>query len=208
MEPNWAAEHLQVIRILMERSAIYRRALTPIMFLLGALGILASVLGWLLHIETNRAFGIFWVAVAVAAICGAYVMVRRQALRAREVFWSPPTRRVTQALLPPIFIAAILSSLLILSVPGGSREGWWLLPLWMTLYGTALHAAGFFMPRGIKLFGWVFILLGCAVAGVAAMSSELPTLRLAHPLMGLLFGGLHLAYGTYLSVSEKRKNEP
>ena len=31
MEPNWAAEHLQVIRTLMERSALYRRALAPIM---------------------------------------------------------------------------------------------------------------------------------------------------------------------------------
>ena len=30
MEPNWAGEHLQVIRTLMERSALYRRALAPV----------------------------------------------------------------------------------------------------------------------------------------------------------------------------------
>ena len=53
MEPNWAAEHLQVIRTLMERSAIYRRALTPIMLLLGSFGVLASIIGWSAQIETN-----------------------------------------------------------------------------------------------------------------------------------------------------------
>ena len=38
METNWAAEHLQVIRTLMERSAVYRRALAPIMTFNGAIG--------------------------------------------------------------------------------------------------------------------------------------------------------------------------
>ncbi|MDB6016752.1 MAG: hypothetical protein JWR19_1241, partial [Pedosphaera sp.] len=31
MKSDWAAEHLQTIRTLMERSAIYRRALAPVM---------------------------------------------------------------------------------------------------------------------------------------------------------------------------------
>ena len=42
MDSNWAGEHLQVIRTLMERSAIYRRTLAPIMLLLGILGLLAA----------------------------------------------------------------------------------------------------------------------------------------------------------------------
>ena len=42
MESNWAAEHLQVIRTLMERSAIYRRALAPIMLGTGVLVLGAS----------------------------------------------------------------------------------------------------------------------------------------------------------------------
>src|SRR6266446_9747026 len=39
MESNWAAEHLQVIRTLMERSAVYRRALAPIMIFNGIVGV-------------------------------------------------------------------------------------------------------------------------------------------------------------------------
>src|SRR6266540_1083328 len=38
MESNWAAENLRVIRTLMERSAVYRRALAPLMLLAGGTG--------------------------------------------------------------------------------------------------------------------------------------------------------------------------
>src|SRR5262245_51276613 len=207
MESHWAAEHLQVIRTLMERSAIYRRALTPITFLLGSLGVAASALGWFAHIETKQGFAMFWLTISVAAISGAYVVARRQALRERELFWSPPTRRVTQALLPALLAGALSSTLLIFGARMQAEGAWWLLPLWMTFYGCAIHAAGFFMPRGIKLFGWVFIGTGCVMAAILALISEVPPLRFAHLVMGILFGGLHLAYGIYLHFTENRNNE-
>jgi hypothetical protein len=207
MESNWAAEHLQVIRTLMERSAIYRRALTPITFLLGGLGVAAAALGWFAHIETKQGFAVYWLTVSLAAISGAYVVARRQALREREVFWSSPTRRVTQALLPALSAGALSSTLLIFGARVDRGAAWWLLPLWMTFYGCAIHAAGFFMPRGIRLFGWVFIAAGCLMAAILALISEVPALRFAHIVMGVLFGGLHLSYGVYLSFTENRKNE-
>src|SRR5436189_1798 len=43
MESNWATEHLQVIRTLMERAEIYRRALAPVMLLTGTAGLLEPV---------------------------------------------------------------------------------------------------------------------------------------------------------------------
>ncbi len=45
METNWAAEQLQTIRTLMERSAVYRRALAPIMLFVGFVGVLAAAIG-------------------------------------------------------------------------------------------------------------------------------------------------------------------
>ena len=207
MESGWAAEHLQIIRTLMERSAIYRRALTPITFLLGGLGIAAAAVGWFTHIETKQGFAVFWLTVSLAAISGAYIVARRQALRERELFWSSPTRRVTQALLPALSAGALSSTLLIFANRVDPGAAWWLLPVWMTFYGCAIHAAGFFMPRGIKLFGWVFIWAGGVVAAILALMSEVPPLRLAHVVMGVLFGGLHLAYGIYLHFTEDRKNE-
>ena len=92
MEPNWAAEHLQVIRTLMERSAVYRRALAPIMTFIGIIGIVAGIGGWLLKPGSNQSFIIFWAIVAAIAMVGSYLLVRRQALRAAEPFWTPPTQ--------------------------------------------------------------------------------------------------------------------
>jgi hypothetical protein len=76
---------------------------------------------------------------------------------------------------------------------------------WMLLYGCALQSAGFFMQRGIKLFGWLFILSGSALAIAMALAGDPLDLRLGHLAMGVVFGGLHLAYGGYLYFTEPRK---
>lgn len=206
MEPNRAVEHLQIIRTLMERSAIYRRALKPTMLMLAAVGLGASAMGWLFKIQTSRGFCMFWISVSALAISLAFTTVRRQALKDGEPFWSPPTRRVAQACVPPLFVGLVTSFLLVIIMADSARDGWWLLPVWMSLYGCAMHAAGFFMPRGIKLFGWAFIFSGAGTAIGLTLAGELPTLLPAHGFMGLFFGGLHLGYGLYLHFTEMRKN--
>jgi hypothetical protein len=207
MQSTWAAEHLLVIRTLMERSAIYRRALAPIALLLGLLGIVGMAAGWLSHIQTSRAFVAYWSGLGLTGLCAAYILARREALKLAEAFWSAPTRRVTQALLPPLFVG-LVGAAIAASVSQDDGAAWWIVPLWMVLYGCALHAAGFFMPRGMKLFGWLFIVAGCAVAARLALPAAVPSFATAHVLMGGSFGGLHLAYGIYLYFTEKRKNEP
>ena len=90
--------------------------------------------------------------------------------------------------------------------PGGALAVWWLVPGWMALYGCALHAAGFFMPRGFKII-WLGIYRRrracwaqcCALAGR-------PPFLMANWAMGVLFGGAHLAYGVYLYFTEQRGN--
>lgn len=79
----------------------------------------------------------------------------------------------------------------------------WCIRAWILLYGLALHAAGFFMPRGIRLFGWIFIVVGLVMILGMQQLVSVP----AHFLMGAVFGGLHLAYGIYLFFTEPRKNE-
>src|ERR1039457_69564 len=118
MESNWAAEHLQIIRTLMERSALYRRALGPIMIYVGVLGIAGAVLGCVLKIEAPQAFVGYWGCVGIIALSGSFVLVRRQAIKESEPFWSPPTRRVAQALLPALFIGSV-AGLLALVCPDG-----------------------------------------------------------------------------------------
>jgi hypothetical protein len=210
MDTNWAAEHLQVIRTLMERSAVYRRALAPIMILNGVLGTVGALIGTAMGIAAPRSFVLFWGCVAFVAMAGSFFLVRRQALKASEPFWSPPTRRITQAMLPPLVAGGIIAALCFFRIPP-KQDGLsqvlamiWLPVLWVVLYGCAFHAAGFFMPRGMKIFGWGFVVAGCALL---AIPTGLRPFDFGYGVMGFFFGLLHLAYGTYLYFTEKRGNE-
>ena len=215
MESNWAAENLQTIRTLMERSAVYRRALAPVMIYVGVVGIVAAGAGWGLRISDSGIFAIYWMAVSLVAIAGAFILVRRQTLKSAEPFWSPPTRRIAQAMLPALvvgFIFGLLLAIKFFHIDEGddSPSAWVLIPIWTLLYGLALHAAGFFMPRGIRWFGWAFIFMGSALLVLiingrllADQGVDIPP----HLLMGVLFGLSHLAYGIYLYFTEPRKNE-
>jgi len=203
MEQNSAAEHLQVIRTLMERSALYRRTLAPIMLYVGSLGVVASLGGIIFKIETMRLFCGWWLITALVAVAGAFLIARRQALKDSEPFWSPPTRRVTQALMPALTAGLLFSIVLMVFNPGHLR--WLFIFPNAIFYGCAVHAAGFFMPRGMKLFGWVIIVLAGLTLPVIPMFETDPNPQLDHALMGFFFGVLHLAYGGYLYLTEKRK---
>lgn len=188
----------------MERSALYRQALAPIMLRLGFLGLAAGGLGYVSGWDNPRVFIGLWMTTATAAFVWTLGMVRRQAMKDEEPFWSPPARRVTQALLPPL-VAGMFSAFLFLVRHGADPLAvWWLTCGWMILYGCAMNAAGFFMPRGMKLFGWLFIGAGCATLSALSCPQQLPLLHWGHVVMGGVFGGLHLTYGLYLKWTETK----
>ncbi|HVV01503.1 MAG TPA: hypothetical protein VHH88_09090 [Verrucomicrobiae bacterium] len=212
MDTDWAADHLRVIRTLMERSALYRRALAPIMTWNGAVGLCAAGIGRGARIETARAFVLFWACVALMAIAGSFLMVRRQALKDAEPFWSPPTRRVSLAALPALIAGAFITVVFWIrtqSLPpglGDSLHMLWIEEWWLVLYGCALHAAGAFMPRSVRLFAWVFIVAGSALLALGFPDWARPP-GCAHTIMGASFGLLQLAYGIYLYFTEPRGKE-
>ena len=207
MESNWAAEHLQVIRTLMERSAVYRRALAPVMIFTGVVGIAGGVIGWTCDISSAPGFIGYWAGAGVLALSGSFLLIRRQALKASEPFWSPPTRRVAQGLLPPLFAGSVAGLLALVCPKWDFLQPWALPAYWIVLYGCALTAAGFFMHRGIKLLGWIFIVCGCAFMATRCYSASPLSLADGHRVMGGVFGGLHLVYGIYLYFTEPRRNE-
>ena len=203
MESHWASEHLQVIRTLMERSAVYRRALAPVTLTTGIIGVTAAATAWWLRLDATRHFGLFWGIVSLVTLATAFLLIRRQALRAGEPVWSPPTRRVTQAMIPPLFAGWVTIVAIFLPRWSDTLQAWWLPSLWMILYGCAIHAAGFFMPRGIKLFGWLFVLSGSGLFLALSIPGGVPPMRWCHGIMGVTFGGFHFAYGLYLYLTEK-----
>jgi hypothetical protein len=203
MDADSASERLQVIRTLMERSAVYRRALAPIMTYLGILGLVASIVGAFLPMTSSEQFGLYWLCVSLIGLLGAFVLARRQALKDKEPFWSLPTRRVAQALFPSLFVGAVMGVIFTFAL-GKAASFTWALPVsWILLYGCAIHAAGFFMPRGMKMLGWLFIMGGSSLTlSSVAVEAALPLIT-SHVIMGVFFGALQLAYGLYLHLSEK-----
>jgi hypothetical protein len=203
METNWASDHLQTIRTLMERSAIYRRALAPLMTLSGGLGLAGALVGYTAKLESDRAFSLFWLAVALVTVGAVLLLVRKQAIKEREPFWSLPTRRVAFALLPA-FLVGLAAGLHVI-LRGGAGSAPYLAAAWLAAYGCALQSAGFFMQRGIKWFGWGCLGGACGVVLLLPVVPALQSSIAAHGVMGAFFGLLHLAYGAYLHVTEKQR---
>lgn len=224
MSEHWAAENLRVIRTLMERSALYRRALAPVMTFAGATGIIAALMGVFLRVESEPKFINYWCGVALVGLAGAFLLVRRQALKSAEAFWSPPTRRVATALLPCL-TAGLLVGIWFLVIcaqsptadpPTGMAEDRGrmivLTAIWAVFYGCALHAAGFFTSRSLRWLAWIFIAGGFGLLFwvTVAHQPDHPDARwqTGHWFMGLWFGCLQLAYGIYLYFTEKRETTP
>lgn len=205
MDTNWAAENLQVIRTLMERSAIYRRALAPIMLVSGIVGTLAAVVPLQKPIQSPRSFALYWLGVSIVALIAALLLVRRQALKESEPFWSLPTRRVSQALLPCFFLGLVAAGFFLLSDEYLGISPALLAIFWVAIYGCALHAAGFFMQRGIKLFSWLFLFSASILFLAYPAIPRLQAPETAHLIMGTFFGILHVAYGIYLYFTEKTR---
>src|SRR5207249_9712597 len=124
--------------------------LQPIMSFNGVLGTAAALLGCGWNIDAPCPFILYWAGVAILALAGSFFLVRRQALRESEPFWSPPTRRVTQAMLPPLVAGLIIGAVALVYVDSAPQNlgpvlaMLWLPLAWGILYGCAFHAAGFF----------------------------------------------------------------
>ncbi len=207
MSAKWAEENLNTIRTLMERASVYRRALAPVAITVGVLGMaaagLAEGMGW----TGQGHFAGYWLGVAAVAGIAALLLIRRQALQAEEDFWSSPTRRVAHAMAPLLLAGLGLGILEIYGAPK-ERDSIRLIALWMVLYGGALHATGFFMRRGLRLAGWIFVALGsiCLCLNTYGEWKWIDEAH-AHWVMGWAFGANHLVYGLYLKLTAEPPEE-
>ncbi len=204
MQSDWASDNLQVIRTLMERAALYRRALAPLMLCIGGLGLAGGFVGVLFKLEKPLQFFSLWMTVAVVALASAFLVARRQAWQASEVFWTAPARRVARGVLMPLLAGLMLTL--------GPMRFWhsntmlvtWVLPIWMLCYACALHAAGAFMPRGIRLLAWCFVAFAAILTGYLTIRGlQEISVFAAHVIMGTVFGAVQLIHGLYLKFTGK-----
>lgn len=220
MQPNWAEDNLQTIRTIMERAALYRRTLAPTMLTTGVIGLLAAVVGRGAEVQSPLGFLGVWIVAALAAATASFFIMRRQAVSAREPFFTTPTRRVIGAMHPPLTAGALLtlSALVHFATHPLHPFNHVLLPgllcVWLTFYGCGLNAAGQYSSRGVRLLGWTFIVAGFVIAMLHSIGLIQPVLgspdwwRDPHVIMGMTFGGLHLAASVYLYYTESRPPTP
>ena len=198
MSEDWAEENLKTIRTLMERASLYRLALAPISIIVGILGITAAGMAHSLGWAVKGSFAGYWMAVGLFGGGVALLLMRRQALKAGEGFMSPPAKRVAQAMIP-MFLAGLGFGVIEFCMSVDERDSIQLAGLWMISYGGGIHAAGFFMRRGLKLLGWIFIISGfiCVITNSLGRVDD----SMAHWIMGGAFGLGNLLYGIYLKVT-------
>jgi hypothetical protein len=198
MSEGWAEENLKTIRTLMERAGVYRLALAPICIIVGILGIIAALVAESLNFSGKDSFSGYWMVVGIIVGSLALVLIRRQAVKEGEEFMSPPAKRVARSM-APLFVAGLGFGVLELFLPVAQRDSIQLAGLWMISYGGGIHAAGFFMRRGLKLLGWIFIISGllCVTFNFLGRADE----SIAHWIMGGVFGLGNLMYGIYLKVT-------
>ena len=187
----------------MEQASVYRRAMAPVAIVVGLIGLAAAGLAQTVDWAGPGRFAGYWLGVAFVAAMVALLLIRQQALNSKENFWSPPTRHVAQAMIPLLIAGLGLGLLEILNQPD-ARDSIRLTALWIILYGGALHAAGFFMRRGIRLLGWIFVIIGSLCLCFHELE-QTPWLngKYAHLLMGWAFGANNLMYGLYLKLTSE-----
>ena len=187
----------------MEQASVYRRAMAPVAIVVGLIGLAATGLAQTVDWAGPGRFAGYWLGVAFVAAMVALLLIRQQALSSKEDFWSPPTRHVAQAMIPLLTAGLGLGLLEILNQPD-ARDSIRLTALWIILYGGALHAAGFFMRRGIRLLGWIFVIIGSLCLFFHELE-QTPWLngKHAHLLMGWAFGANNLMYGLYLKLTSE-----
>ncbi len=112
-------------------------------------------------------------------------------------------RRVAQAVGLPA-AAAVVLGVYHAAAQTDPQSVYELILLWLLLYGLGVNAAGFFMRRGIRLFGGLMALVALALGGYFLWGAAPPGGAAAHLWMGALFGAPHLAYGIYLYFTESQ----
>jgi len=189
MDIQQAEQDLQLIRQVMEQSARY----THFSGLSGAIsgGLALAGTGATYWVYGNTALSgqplwyvLIWSVVLVASITQDLFLAQRKARRSGQSIWVPATYRLIKAVLPGVYIAALLSAVALYDKAPDVIPAVWALG-----YGTALCAAGLITVREVSIYGIVQLVTG--TIGLFVMSK--PPYSLA--LLALTFGIYQIIFG-------------
>lgn len=192
MDARQAAQTLEVIRTLMERTCQYQLLTARASLVAGSLAG-AGALAFLWLDATNPwHFGLVWAVVFAGSLLATTVGTVLRGRTSGEQIWSRPARAVLLALTPSLVAALTLTVFFF-------ARGWhlWLPGVWMLCYAQGALATSAYAPAPIRWLGVAVLLLG----GVTlALDTDWAVWA-----MGLVFGVGHLALGVVLLAQERRQ---
>jgi hypothetical protein len=173
-----AKETLAFIRRTMETATTFTAVSGWGLVAVGGVGLLAA---WLAAAGGRATDLRVWIPAAVISVTLATAANAGKARRLQVPVWSGVVRKIVWVMTPALAAGALLTYAL---ADHGAAH---LLPgTWLALYGAGVSAGGTFSVRAIRAMGVAFLGLGAA----ALFRPELGLL-----LLGVGFGGLHLAVG-------------
>ncbi|MES1260753.1 MAG: hypothetical protein ABUS49_03380 [Acidobacteriota bacterium] len=173
-------DNLRFIRLTMENAGAFTAVPGVGGMLMGATALFAAFAA---HLSRSpRAWLGIWSGEALLALAIGMAFSYRKAMRNGAPLLSRPFRRFVLAMVPAVFVGALLTFALYRS---GFTQ---MMPaLWLLLYGVGVSSGGAFSVRVVPLMGICILALG-TVATLASPSW-------ADVLMAAGFGGLHIIFG-------------
>lgn len=190
MDARQAAQNLEVIRTLMERTCQYQLLTARAGLVAGSLAAAGSLAFYFLDASNPWHFGLIWGLVFVGSVLATVTTTILRGRERGEQVWSRQARAVLLALTPSVFAAFILSIYFF-----AQGQHLWLPGVWMLCYGQGALATSTYAPAPISWLGLTVLLAG-------------PVTLLLGPdwasvMMGVLFGLGHLTLGTILLRAER-----
>lgn len=191
MDQERAEQNLEIIRTLMERANRYEYLSARAGLQVGVIAVAGSLSFFWLDPGGPFTFGAVWFAVFWLSVG---VMVREQVREVQSAgvpLWTRPAREIVRALVPAMTMSALLSLHAFahgrhLDLPG----------VWMLCYGVGALATSTYAPPVVFQMGVAFMLSGALTLWLGP--------AWATAMMGLVFGGGHLALGIGLLATRRR----
>lgn len=202
-DPRDAAEHLRVIRHLMERATVYRAISAPTALVASLVSLPVAL--YLLLQSRNAAFQLspwgylgIWFGVLILVDGFNTWLLWRDAKRRGASMASDAAMHALKSLFPPLFAGAVISTLTV-------HDSLFTATLcWVVFYGLALLATHGFAPTSMKVLGAGFLLAGLGIWSAARLDwihlEPGRELTASSVVMAATFGLGHLVYGLVIGL--------
>lgn len=190
MQQTELLEQVSAIKSVLDRSALYRRSLSPAFLICGLMGVGGAFVTHFLKIIAPKDVLLYWMFIASLTVIFTLIQMIRQCKKEGSDFWDGPVRRIFMSSLPPLTVGAMGGVYALMYFPDSTLVSGQVVIGWLALYGITLTSISVILARGVQWFGWFFIVAALLAAFIFEL--DMADTSLQHIVMGVGFGFIHL----------------